>query len=73
MLLNVRKGQKEKQQTMIPRSSQLHFFEPVYDLMEVENKVRTIGNEQSISAVQSCIWMLETSFKSGTPFSPNTG
>ena len=40
---------------MIPRPAQLYFFEPVHDLMEIEDKVRAIRDKETISTVQTYI------------------
>ena len=36
-----------------PRAAKLDFFEPIDDLMEIEDKVCTIGNEQSVRAIKT--------------------
>ena len=37
----------------LPRPTELDFFEPVDNLVEVEDKVRTVGHEETSGAVQT--------------------
>lgn len=38
----------------LPRPAELDLLEPVDDLVEVENKVCTVGDEESAGAVETC-------------------
>ena len=44
---------QKTEKTIVPRSTKLNLLQPVHNLMKVENKLCTVGNEKPSGAVQS--------------------